>query len=55
MIKTFKEFINDFKEYYPNSPVRITDELDMMETCYEMYGTDNFEIDYENKTLELFN
>lgn len=54
MVKTFEDFIQDFKVYYPNSPIRIIDELDMTETCCDMYGANAFEIDYENKTIELF-
>lgn len=54
MIKTFKEFIGDYYKYYNEKNVVIYDECEMQEVCFNLYNTDIFEIDYENKTLELF-
>lgn len=52
--KTFKEFIKDYRNYYNEKVVRVVDESEMQEVCYDLYNTENFEIDYEAKTIELF-
>lgn len=54
MIIKFKEFISNFQDYYQTKEVVVFSESDMQEICYDLYDTDNFEIDYENKTIELF-
>lgn len=54
MIKTFKEFARDYKKYYQISYVSIYDEDEMKEDLLCIYGTQNFEIDYENRIIELF-
>lgn len=49
---TFRKFDRDFREYYGikgNYTIR-TDE-DMQEVMYELYDTDKFDIDYENKII----
>lgn len=50
---TFKEFIKDYREYYEVDEVRFS-YSDMEEILFCIYDTDNYEIDYDNKVIELF-
>lgn len=54
-IISFKDFINDYREYYNvHDFIKIGTESDMQEVLYDIYNTDQFEIDYENKLIELY-
>ena len=47
---TFKKFDRDFRDYYGiKGYYTIRTEEDMQEVIYELYDSDNFEVDYENK------
>jgi hypothetical protein len=52
----FKDFIKDYKEYYSDNSeiftIRTRD--DMQEILYEIYNTEDFEIDYDRKLIELY-
>ena len=55
MIKTFAEFMDDYNEYYHTNfkAVRIySQELPCV--MYDLYDTDDFEIDYDKKIIELY-
>jgi len=51
---TFKQFVKDFKDYYECKEVFIKTESEAEEVIYDLYETDNFEFDYENKVVELW-
>lgn len=53
---SFKEFINDYREYYNdhNKCFSIKTEEDMEEVIYDIYSTDNFDVDYEHGIIELY-
>jgi hypothetical protein len=51
---TFKQFISDYEEYYQEKLTTIRTESDMQEILYNIYDTDSFEMDYENKLIELY-
>lgn len=53
-VVSFKEFVKDYRSYYNCKDVFIRDESDAEEVIEELYGTDKFEFDYENKTIELY-
>lgn len=53
MIITFKQFAADYKKYYDINYVEIKTELDAEEIIFDLYNTDKFEFDYENKTIEI--
>lgn len=53
MIITFKQFAADYKKYYDIDYVEIKTELDAEEIIFDLYNTDKFEFDYENKTIEI--
>jgi|GEM_PF-4920881 len=57
MIITFKEFDNHFRKHYQlkKESYTIESEYDMQEILYELYNIENFEIDYNNRIIELFN
>lgn len=52
----FKKFMEDYKSYYneQNDNFEIRTEEDMQEIIYDIYDTDKFEINYENKTIEIY-
>lgn len=54
MIKTFKDFCKDYKLYYKDIYIRITNENAMCEVCCDLYNLDKFEIDYENEVIEIY-
>lgn len=54
MIKTFKEFIKDYQEYYQCKDFRIKTEEDMEDVVYNIYGLLKVDIDYENKIIEIW-
>lgn len=55
MIKTIKEFIADYNEYYQtNVKVLRCSTLEIEEIMYCLYDCEDFEFDFENDTLELF-
>lgn len=51
---TFKQFTIDYKEFYKEKLTTIRTELDMQEILYDIYDSDSFEVDYENKLIELY-
>lgn len=55
MIITFKEFIKDYYKYYNEKEVIIRNNSEMQDVLYELYDTDEFEINYDERTIELFN
>lgn len=55
MRKTFKEFDKDFRNQYNISGnYVIQTNSDMEEALYELYGAERYDIDYENRVIELF-
>jgi hypothetical protein len=55
-IVSFKEFIKDYMGYYnaKNNNFSIRTNEEMQEIMYDIYDTDNFEINYDNKTIEMY-
>jgi len=53
---SFKEFINNYREYYNDNSkcFNIITEEDMEEVIYDLYSVESYEIDYENKAIELY-
>ena len=51
---TFKEFIGDYREYYDCKEVYIRDEREAEIVMWDLYDTDSFEFDYENKIIKLY-
>ncbi|WP_297993877.1 hypothetical protein [uncultured Clostridium sp.] len=55
MIKTFKEFVDDYNDYYQtNFNVVRVNSLELPEVMYYLYDTEDFEIDYDKKIIELY-
>lgn len=54
MIKSFKEFAKDCQGRYKVKFIRIANEDEMGEVLYDLYDAENFEMDYENKIIELY-
>ena len=52
----FKDFKKDYKEYYEDDGkyLMISTYSEMQEIINDLYSTDNFEMDYENETIELY-
>ena len=55
MTITFKEFIKDYCKYYNEKEVIVRDNSEMQEVLYELYDNDVFEINYDEKIIELLN
>ena len=54
MTITQDEFVNDYNEYYQcNFKVVKINTNDLPEVMYNLYNTDDFEIDYDKETIEL--
>ena len=55
-IVTFKRFVKDYREYYSetNKRFNIRTEEDMEEVIYDLYSVESYEVDYENKVIELY-
>jgi len=53
---SFNEFIKNYREYYNyhSKCFNIGTEEDMEEVIYDLYSIESFEIDYENKVIELY-
>lgn len=51
---TFKEFANNFRNYYKCKEVNIRDEIEAEIVFCDLYDCDLFEFDYENKLIELY-
>ena len=52
---TFEQFINDFNELnQTNYRVIQLDTNSVCDTIYELYETDDFEIDYDEEIIELY-
>ena len=51
---TFKEFGQDFKNYYKSKEVYIRDEIEAEVVMNDLYECDLYEFDYENKIIELY-
>lgn len=54
MIKTFREFIKDYQDYYKVIHFRISTQDDMEYVVEDMYGLYNVDIDYEHKIIEIW-
>lgn len=55
MIKNFNEFIKDFNEYYQVNYKNITlKDCDIPEVIYNLYDSDEFEVYYDLKLIEIF-
>lgn len=54
IIKSFKEFIKDYQEYYNAKDFIIKTESDFEDVIYELYDKEGFDIDYEHKIIEIF-
>lgn len=52
---TFKKFDRDFRDYYNiRGNYSIRTESDLQEIIYELYDTDKFEVNYEEKIIEIY-
>ena len=51
----FKEFIKDYCIDYFDKEVIVRDNSEMQEVLYELYDNDVFEVNYDEKIIELFN
>lgn len=52
---TFKQFNKDFREYYNvKDSYTIRTHSDMEEVIYDLYNTDDFDINYDKNIIELF-
>lgn len=55
MIKTFEDFIQDYNKFYQcNFRIINCSTHDLPEIMDNLYDTDDFEIDNDNETIELF-
>lgn len=55
MIKTFKEFIKDYNEFYQtNLRVVNINSHEIFDVMYDLYDSDDFDINYDEKTIEIF-
>lgn len=52
---SYDQFVKDYNEFYQEN-VRVIrcDFSDLPEVMYDLYDTDNFEIDEDTKEIELF-
>lgn len=50
---SFHDFCKDYCECYNTNTIVIRTEVDMQEVLYELYDTDVYEINYEDKIIEL--
>jgi hypothetical protein len=55
-IVKFKYFKKDYRKYYneDSNCISIRTEDKMQETLFDIYDTDDFEIDYEKEIIELY-
>ena len=53
MTITQDEFVNDYNEYYQCN-FKVVKTNDLPEVMYNLYDTDDFEIDYDKETIELY-
>lgn len=52
---TFKQFIADYNNcYQTNYRIISTDTNNLPEIMFDLYDTDDFEVNYENNTIELY-
>lgn len=52
---TFSQFIKDFNQYYQTEYRSIQlDSNSLIDSMLDLYDTDDFEIDWDNETIELF-
>lgn len=55
MIKTLKEFVKDYNEYYKtNVEVVSCTTLEIEEIIDNLYSCDDFEFDFDNETITLY-
>ena len=55
MTITQDEFVNDYNEYYQcNFKVVKINTNNLLEVMYNLYNTDDFKIDYDKETIELY-
>lgn len=55
MVKTFKEFVEDYNEFYHcNLNCINCDTHSIFRIVNDLYNTDEFEINDEEETIELF-
>lgn len=52
---SYDQFVKDYNEFYQEN-VRVVrcSTLDLPEIMYELYDTDDYEIDEDTETIELF-
>lgn len=55
MIITYDQFIKDYNEYYQEN-VRVvrTDTMEIDEIMLNLYGSDDFEINEDDETIEIY-
>lgn len=51
---SFKQFKVDYEQYYNEKLSTIRTEFEMDEVIYDLYDTDNYEINWDNETIELY-
>ena len=51
---TFKEFGQDFRNYYKSNEVVIRDEIEAEVVMSDLYECDLYEFDYDRKIIELY-
>lgn len=55
MTVTFDQFVKDYNKYYQcNFRTIHVNTHDIFEVMWNLYDTDDFEIDEDNETIELF-
>ena len=55
MKKTFNEFIADYNRFYQcNLRVIRIDTHEIFNVMYDLYDSDDFEIDYDKEIIEVF-
>lgn len=53
-IKTFDDFITDYNHYYQCKFKELhLNDADLEEVIFDLYDTDNYEINYDEKTIEI--
>lgn len=52
---TFKQFICDYNEYYNEDVVKLKiQESDIGDVIFDIYDSDNYEINYNTKIIEIY-
>ena len=51
----FKQFICDYNEYYNEDVVKLKiQENDICNVIFDIYNSDDYEINYDTKTIEIY-